>query len=78
MNEQNQTVKIQIKDTLEKQILKDTLADSKFSNKETLKRIFDIGLSFVGMHVAPRCPRLTKNMEMWLDEKENSNTDRTL
>jgi hypothetical protein len=76
MSEDVQIVSIELKNKLEKDILKDTLADAVTPASVTLKRIFDIGLSLVGSHVATRCPRLYNNLTRWNDEEENNDSAR--
>ena len=61
-------VKIDIEEDLARKILKDTVADSKLPAQMTLNRIFEVGLSVVAPHVAPRCPRLRNNLEKWYSE----------
>ncbi len=78
MQEEVQVISIPIEKELEKQILKDTLADATTPARVTLKRIFDIGLSIVGLHVAERCPRLYNNIMRWNDEEENTDSNRTV
>jgi len=63
----SERIVIDIEDELMLDILKDTLADSRTPKNETIMRIFDIGLSIVASHVSNRCPRLAKNLDIWLE-----------
>ena len=62
-------IELILKDKLTEHVLKDTLADSMQGKEKTLNTIFEIGLSVVASHVAPRCPRLRLNLSRWLCEK---------
>jgi len=63
-----EVVTIPIKDKLTQEVLRDTLADAISNREETLYTIFDIGLSIVANQVSVRNPRLSDNLDKWLDK----------